>query len=195
MPSVALQTWTTDASARLDELEAVHLKLTGTNRGRRWGTAQLNLSLFTALTSQFQGYCRSLHDEAAEVHVAAANPAQEGVLRVLLTEGGKLDSANARSGTLGNDFNRLGFQFIPALKADGPLTTERLRKLDELTDIRNAIVHGNDIRVAALASAAGVAMTKASYKRYRAALGALASTMDRVVAKQLAALLGVSQPW
>lgn len=101
MPSVALQTWATVSCARLDELEAVHVKLTGTNRGRRWGTSQLNLSLFTALTSQFQDFCRSLHDEAVEVHVAVANPAQVPVLRVLLTEGRKLDSGNARTGSLG----------------------------------------------------------------------------------------------
>lgn len=67
--------------------------------------------------------------------------------------------------------------------------------LDELADIRNSIVHGNESRAAALAAAAQVTLTKASYIRYRRAFGALAKTMDTVVAEQLSTLLGVAKPW
>ncbi len=195
MPSAALQTWATDARARLDELESVHRQLTGDKRGRRWGTSQLNLSLFAALTGQFQAYCRSLHDEAVAVHASAANTRQANLLRLLLTQGRQLDRGNARTDSLGSDFNRLGFEFIPQLRAHGPRTVRRLRLIDDLVDIRNAIAHGHESQAATIASSVGVTLTKNSYIRYRRALDALAHTMDSVVARHLATLLGIARPW
>ena len=50
---------------RLDELEGVHASLTGTAPGRRWITDQLDRAYLVALSSQFQGFCRDLHSEAA----------------------------------------------------------------------------------------------------------------------------------
>lgn len=54
MSSIALSQWRSSGLARLAELEAVHANLTGTAPGRRWGTTQLNRSLFLALVAQFQ---------------------------------------------------------------------------------------------------------------------------------------------
>lgn len=42
MASLAKGEWDTTAKARLDELENVHSAAHGTNRGRRWGTEQIN---------------------------------------------------------------------------------------------------------------------------------------------------------
>lgn len=93
--------------------------MVGSGRGRRWGTTQLNRSLFVSLVAQFQGYCRGLHDEAVEVHIAAAVPGQRTVLRTLLTQGRALDTRTPRKATLGADFGRLGFSFIDDLKRQG----------------------------------------------------------------------------
>ncbi len=109
MASQSLTAWRTTGLARLAELEAVHVQATGTTRGRRWGTAQLNRSLCVMLIAQFQGYCRGLHDEAVDVHVTAAVAGQQTMLRTLLTQGRKLDNQNPRRAALGSDFGRLGF--------------------------------------------------------------------------------------
>jgi hypothetical protein len=124
--SQALQDWRQAGLGRLAELENVHAQATGSGRGRRWGTRQLNRSLFVALVAQFQGFSRALHDQAVDVHVAVAMPGQRDLLRRLLTEGRKLDAGNPRLSALGNDFGRLGFLFIKDLKAIGEPTRHRL---------------------------------------------------------------------
>lgn len=181
--------------ARLDELEKVHAEATGTGRGRRWGTEQLNRSLLVALVAQFQNYCRDLHDEAVEVHVTCANPRQADFLRTLMTQGRKLDTQTPRTDHLGNDFAKIGFKFVEALKAVDAATQTRLQKLDLLVDFRNAIGHGNETKLQELSLGGRIGATKRSYRQYRSALNALAGTMDEVVAAKLSQLLGVAPPW
>ncbi|MGH9156800.1 MAG: hypothetical protein ACRD1K_13415 [Acidimicrobiales bacterium] len=193
--SNALTEWKATGLQRLAELEAVHAKLTGTSRGRRWGTTQLNRSLFLALSAQFQSYCRDLHDEAVQVHVSAAIAAQRPMLQILLTQGRKLDSGNPRRSALGSDFVRLGFDFIADLKAQGSPTIARLDLLEALLDYRNAIGHGDDARITGLEAAGGIAATKKSYQQHRRALIGLAGTMDVVVSDRLSQVLGIVRPW
>lgn len=193
--SNALTEWRTAGLKRLAELETVHAKLTGTGRGRRWGTTQLNRSLFLALAAQFQSYCRDLHDEAVQVHVSAAITAQQPMLQVLLTQGRKLDTGNPRRSALGSDFVRLGFDFIADLKAEGSPTVDRLDNLEVLLDYRNAIGHGDEAKITSLEAAGRIAATKKSYQQYRKALDGLAGTMNEVVADRLSQVLGVVRPW
>lgn len=193
--SSALALWTGTSAARLNELELVHEGFSGATPGRKWGTQQLNLSMFLALCAQFQTYCRALHDEAVSVHVAHARAEQQSMLRLLLTQGRKLDAGNARTDSLGSDFNRLGFELIPRLKGAGVATERRLGKLDSLVDIRNKIAHGDETSAVALARTAGITLSKDGYLRLRRALDLLASTMDRVVADQLAIVLEEARPW
>jgi hypothetical protein len=193
--SNALAEWKTAGLLRLAELEAVHAQWSGTGRGRRWGTTQLNRSLFQALSAQFQSFCRDLHDEAVQVHISAAITAQQPMLQVLLTQGRKLDRGNPRRSALGSDFVRLGFDFIADLKALGSPTLERLDMLEVLLDYRNAIGHGDEAKITRLQAAGGVAPTKKSYQLYRRALDGLAGTMDKVVADRLSQVLGIVPPW
>lgn len=74
MASIVESEWDTTGKFRLDELENVYVAAHVTNRGLRWGTDQLNRSMFLTLVAQFQTYCRDLHDQAVEVHVANGNP-------------------------------------------------------------------------------------------------------------------------
>ncbi len=195
MASNALADWKAGGLQRLGELEKVHAKLTGTGRGRRWGTTQLNRSLFIALAAQFQSYCRSLHDEAVQVHVTAATVLQRPMLQILLTQGRKLDTGNPRRSALGSDFSRLGFDFIADLKAKGRATENRLDKLEIMLDYRNAIGHGDESKITALEGGGQITATKVSYQQYRQAMGGLASTMDGVVAERLSHVLGTLRPW
>lgn len=195
MSSQALRSWSGEARARLDELEHVHAEATGTGPGRRWGTQQLNRSLFFALVAQFQQFCRGLHDEAVDVHVQHANPCQVDVLRTLLTGGRKLDTLNPRTDHLGADFGRLGFRLVESLKQDGGATPRRLELLDVLVDFRNAVAHGNEPEIASLTSSGRIAATKSSFRRHRSSVNQLAITMDRVVAERLAERLDTDTPW
>jgi len=195
MSSTALTTWRSIGIARLAELESVHVQATGSSRGRRWGTVQLNRSLALILVAQFQTYCRNLHDEAVAVHVAAATAGQQAMLRTLLTQGRKLDSQNPRRAALGSDFGRLGLAFVVELKASRPAVAPELDHLEELIDFRNAIGHGDESAIADIELRGAVRSTKASYVRSRRSLDRLVGTMDEVVAVRLGALLGVPNPW
>jgi hypothetical protein len=187
--------WSTDAVARLDELERIHADARGSGPGRRWGTEQLNRSMFVALVAQFQTYSRDLHDEAIDVHVTQANPQQAGVLRVLLTQGRLLDKGNPRSSALGSDFGRLGFQLVPAVRAQGAGVSAALDELDVLVDFRNAVSHGNDSQLAAIVASGVIKPTLPSYRRFRKLVQGLVGTLDQVVATQLSAVLAVAPPW
>lgn len=196
LTSSALDHWRTTASAKLDELETVHSSFSGAGPGRKWGTSQLNRALFLALSAQFQGFCRDLHDAAVDVHVSHATPAQAPVLQTLLTRGRKLDTGNPRPSALGADFSRLGFAFIPALNSASPSAADQLRRLERLMDFRNAVVHGNEAAIGAFARhALPIKPTKKSYTEHRKTLDSLAGTMDDVVAANLSSLLGTSLPW
>lgn len=195
MASQSLTAWRTTGLARLAELEAVHVQATGTARGRRWGTAQLNRSLCLMLVAQFQEYCRGVHDEAVDVHVSASVAGQKTMLRTLLTQGRKLDSQNPRRAALGSDFGRLGFSFIDELKAAQATAAGDLDHLEVLIDYRNAIGHGDEATMRAIEAAGVVKATKAAYTASRGYVDRLAGTMDDVVADKLAALLGIPTPW
>ena len=195
MESAALTRWRTGGLARLAELEGVHANLVGSGAGRKWGTSQLNRSLFLALVAQFQSYCRDLHDEAARVHVEAAIPGQKQTLHLLIRQGRRLDTHNPRRSVLGHDFGRLGFSLLEDLKATGPDTIKRLERLDTLVDYRNAIGHGDEPRIATLEASGIVKATKKSYTEHRRSLEALAGTIDATVAAGLARVLGTVAPW
>src|SRR5947209_19559467 len=66
--SSALEKWSDERCAGLDSLEDVHGKVTGRQRGRQRATGHLNRALFVALSAEFQGFCRDLHEDAA-IHV------------------------------------------------------------------------------------------------------------------------------
>lgn len=195
MPSTALSQWRSSGLERLAELEAVHANLSGTGPGRRWGTTQLNRSLFLALVAQFQGYCRDLHDEAAQVFIGQASPHQMSTLKVLVVQGRRLDTHNPRRSTLGHDFVRVGLTLIDDLKAAGPQVVDHLDALDRVVDYRNAVGHGDETKIAALEAGGEIRATKRSYEQHRRALDALAGTMDDVVADKLASSLGIARPW
>lgn len=195
MSSTALAQWRGSGLARLAELEAVHANLSGTGPGRRWGTTQLNRSLFVALVAQFQSFSRDLHDESVLVYVREANPHQQHTVEVLLVQGRRLDTHNPRRSSLGHDFVRLGLTLIDDLKATGPATERHLEALDRVVDYRNAIGNGDETKIAAFEAGDEIKATKRSYQQHRRALDALAGTMDAVVAEQLAQTLVIPRPW
>ncbi len=195
MTSTALEQWRTSGLSRLAELEAVHATLSGPGPGRKWGTTQLNRSLFLALIAQFQSYCRVLHDEATRIHVDAAIAGQNQTLHLLIRQGRKLETHNPRRSTLGHDFGRLGFSLIDDLKATGAATTEQLDLLDLLVDYRNAVGHGDEASIETLEEGGRIKATKRSYLQHRRSLDLLAGTIDAVVAAGLARVLRTAEPW
>jgi hypothetical protein len=195
MASVAKAGWDLTAKVRLDELERVYRDARGLGAGRRWGTEQLNRSLFVVLVAQFQTYCRDLHDEAVDVHVAQANPRQALVLRNLLTQGRQLDNKNPRAGALGSDFGRLGIELVPKLKAVSQPLADAIDGLEVLVDFRNAVAHGNESELAAVVASGHIKASMTSFRIHRRTVTRLVGTMDHVVSTELARGLHIAPPW
>ncbi len=195
MTSDALVLWRTVGLARLGGLEAVHVHLNSTGPGRRWGTRQLNRSLFVALVAQFQGFCRDLHDDALHVYLDEANPLQRRNLDTQLRRGRRLDTHTPRRSTLGHDFPRLGVDVIGGLKQHGRTAELRLQSLDQVVDYRIAVTHGDETTTGRIEAEGVVRSTKRSFQQHRRALDSLADTTDRFVAEQLARFMAIEFPW
>lgn len=184
MPSAALVHWDNHASDRLDEIEAAHQAVGGTGRGRRYG----NHAYTVLLSSQFQGFCRNLHSEAADCIAANTTPATaSSLIRLLLTQGRKLDQGNPNPSNLGADFGRLGMQFWTQLDAVDRRRRRRQATLESLNKWRNAIAHQDWSEV-------GPNIQIAAVRRFRAVCNALSTSFDRAVYDHLFVMVG-RPPW
>jgi len=196
MASGAHESWTTARRARLDELYAAHSAVGGTGPGRRTATEQLNWALALRLASEFQGYVRDLHDEATDVLVARAHaltPSFESVLRNLLTLNRQLETRNATSSTLQQDFARFGFKILDDVRSRYIRGESWLRHLEQINLARNGIAHSDPVKIATAAGKSALRLTHV--KRWDSAVRALADALDRIAASRLAELTGGGSPW
>jgi hypothetical protein len=129
-------------AAALDEIEHAHRSVGGTGPGRRYLTQHINQAYAVLLSSQFQGFCRDLHEECVDwLAAAVARPVLSGTYRRSLLAGRKLDTGNPNAGNIGSDFGHLGLAFWLAVDADSARNPQRRLGLEALNRWRNAIAH------------------------------------------------------
>lgn len=192
--SAALTEWRGSRAERLDRLSSAQV---AAGAGRRLVTEELHHAILLRLASEFQGFCRDLHDEAIAALVTAAapeDPRLRQVLTVPFVANRRLDRGNAEPGALGTDFGLLGMTLWPDLKARYPAKgAQWQRKLELLIMARNAIAH-DDVGKLARVAAAGWSVGLTDIRRWRAALDGLAVGMDHVTREHLHRLVAVT-PW
>jgi hypothetical protein len=186
MPSAALSQWKTDRAARLDRLVAAHRTVRGVDR--RWITDELNHSLILRLCTEFQGYARELHNEAAEAVVAALAPNDSTLQDILSVPYGanrRLDSGNAGPETLARDFDLFGLKMWADLDSRYPTKGPRWRKdLAVLNAVRNGLAHDDRRRLSSVLSTGWT--TKLPHAlRWRRMLDGLTRGIDHVVGEHL----------
>lgn len=192
MPSRSLKTWQTSSAAALDEIEAAHLAVGGSGRGRRYATQQINQAYAVLLSSQFQRFCRGLYAEAVDhVRASVANPTVRGILRDALTDRLRLSVGNPNPGNIGVDFARLGMDFWTEVNALDRRNHGRRVRLEQLNRWRNAIAH-QDFDRARLGGRTELRL--ADVRRWRRSCNALAESFDFTVGSRLAMILGEA-PW
>jgi hypothetical protein len=193
LPSRAFQEWSGWRAAALEEIEHAHRSVGGTGPGRRTMTRQLNQAYAMLLSSQFQGFCRDLHDDCADQLVASvASPVLLETYRDNLRFGRKLDTGNPNPGNIASDFDRLGLSFWPAVAADHPRNPQRRRALETLNRWRNAIAHSAfrpDMYRGGRPS-----LHLSEVQDWRRACDGLARSFDRVLHAYLLSATGVA-PW
>ena len=183
MTSSALAHWNIVAQAALDEIEAAHRAVGGHGPGRRYATLQINHAYAMLLSSQFQGFCRTLHTEAADFLVARlADSWARPLLRSSMVAERRLDRGNPTPANLTADFSTFGMELWVDLESTDPLGARRRQALQELNRWRNAIAHQDWTDI-------GPTLQIAEVRRWRWACTRLATAMDRCVSQRLRALV------
>lgn len=208
--SDALERWQFERAQALDSLDAIHGKITGRKRGRKYDTKHLNRALFVALAAEFQGFCRDLHEDAA-IHIVNSLQTVPGngrivpvVLDALVRErtispnrrpdkDRRLDKGNADFSALVTDFATLGIHLGDELKQRYPKKAPKWEKtLKALSDARNGIAHSDTEKLTSSHRDHG--LTLATFRRWRSSLNGASDAMDRVVSAYLSDLTG-AKPW
>jgi hypothetical protein len=191
MPSASLLVWRKKRNVALDEIESAHRSVGGRGPGRRYATEQINHAYAVLMSSQFQGFCRDLHDECVDSLVQPVTLARlQTAVRESLVRDRKLDRGNASSGNIGSDYNRLGIFFWDEVKAFDSRGPSRQSRLEDLNKWRNAIAH-QDFDPSILGTAP---LQLRRVKGWRSACDGLASSFDEVMRIHIQSVIGQS-PW
>lgn len=180
MTSTSLHTWLGTRAAKLDEIEAAHLAVSGSGPGQR-----------RAISSQFQGFCRDLHSEC--VHTLLLTVSNQSTAEIARSEfllARRLDRGNPTPANIQADFSRLGVAFWSQVRRVDARNTSRERRLGQLSSWRNAIAH-QDFEGAELVP---TTIRLRTVQGWRRTCDALARGFDRVMSRYLASVTG-SKPW
>ncbi|MGQ0630006.1 MAG: hypothetical protein ACT4P1_03125 [Sporichthyaceae bacterium] len=187
MTSRALTDWRSTRALRLDNLANAHRAVAGVGPGRKWLTTEINHALIVRLATEFQGFCRDLHDSSIETIVTTrlgGDPAMASLMRSLLEDKRRLDTGNAGWGNVCHDFTRLGIRLADELAARNPGSYgEWVETLERLNKARNAIAHDDRSRLAECQ--AQRPLTISTFRAWRRTLSAIAAGLDETVGAYL----------
>jgi hypothetical protein len=191
MPSNSLLEWRGIRAVALDEIEAAHVRVGGTARGRRYTTQQINRAYAVLLSSQFQGFCRDLYSECVDYVVGTPATQTRQVIRAQFLWGRPFGRGNPQGSAIGSEFGRFGFSFWDEVYALHAQNDRRRELLDELMEWRNAIAH-NDFDPARFGLNPMLLLHQV--RTWRSAMNVLAQSFDTVMRVRLTQLLGAA-PW
>jgi hypothetical protein len=192
MPSDALLAWQNDRLPRLVNVEADCLHLQALHVAAPDRVQEFIRSYAVLLSSEFQGFCRDLHDECADKLVASVAPVPlQDVLRWQCGYGRKLETGNPNPGNLGADFNRYNLDFWTKVLVMDPSHSARRHRLAMLNVWRNAIAHHN-YNPAELGGTTTLLL--AQVRDWRMDCDAFTAAFDVVLRIHLQAITGVL-PW
>jgi hypothetical protein len=185
MPSVSLQLWLTDRMLSLQEIDtqfATSLALAPPNPR----LSEENLRGFIVLLSaHFQGFCRDLYTECAQIVAATLPFSVQVVAQTQFTASLALDRGNPNRNSIQRDFDRFG---IPLdLNGADPANHARLIDLGNLNEWRNIVAHHNAVPPGGVPS-------RADLQRWWNSCNGLATSLDGIMYHQLQRILG-NAPW
>jgi hypothetical protein len=196
MTSPALKTWRSSRLGRIDQLLAVHPDSIGSSTDPG-AAAELTEALVVRLASEFQGFCRDLHDDVIEVVIKSLPMLSSQLFTTLaegLAEGRGLDRRGADPKTIGDDFDRLGLSLWPALGRASPGAASDWRQaLALLHRARNGVAH-DDREAVAEVGQLGWPVQFETVLRWRKVLDELVEAIEDALEREIAVLIG-KNPW
>jgi hypothetical protein len=187
MPSASLARWHAE---RLPRVRAVDAEVTASLARTPPDpdlTDELLRAAVVALSAHFQGFCRDLYLEAAQVVVSKVRLSLQNVFQDQFRAHRQLDRGNPTLAHIAGDFDRLGFSVREALDAD-PANALRVNHLALLNKWRNAAAHAAD------PPAGAGPLTPAAVRAWTGSLDGLAVALDTAMYNQLRLLLR-RKPW
>ncbi len=193
MSSISYRRWRTMRGRALDEIAQAHAAVSGTARGRRFATQQINQAYAVLLAAQFQGFCRDLHSECVEhlLSVVAPPVPLKALVRSEFMRSRQLDRGNAQPSSLGADFGRLEVNLWKDLMSLDVRSARWKADLDLLNEWRNAIVH-QDFTSSKLGGIITLRLSKV--RRWRRTCNRLARMMDTLMHQHMHRL-SCTPPW
>ncbi len=184
MPSASLRQWHNDRMPRLHQVD-LQCAATVTASTPNPDLIDENLRGYVLLLSaHFQGFCRDLCSEAAQVLAAKVRRSLQPLVQRQFSAHLSLDRGNPNVENLRKDLLRFGFTLD--LAAD-PANQPRLQHLAAMNKWRNAAAHHGTIPVTA-------PLSLASLQAWRNACDELATALDAILYNELRKLLRRA-PW
>jgi hypothetical protein len=137
------------------------------------------------LSAHFQGFCRDLYTEAAQIIASKVRPRLQLLIREQFTAHRLLDRGNPTYDHLKEDFKRFGFKLDLAMD---PANVPRLTHLSALNQWRNVAAHQGTT------APAGIPLDLPSLRTWRTSCDGLATSLDAILYNQLRRILRRA-PW
>jgi hypothetical protein len=142
-------------------------------------------SFILLLSAHFQGYCRDLYTECAQMIASKVRPTLRVLVQQQFTANRSLDHGNPNIINIQKDFHRFGF--VLNMAASDPANNVRLAALKDLNDWRNIAAHHGTVLPGGLPSLAAV-------QGWRSSCSGLATSLDDIMYNQLRKTLRRA-PW
>ncbi|MBI3821360.1 MAG: hypothetical protein HY289_01625 [Planctomycetes bacterium] len=186
MPSASLLRWQADRLPSLTEFDAqcsASVALSPPNPR----LVDENLRGYVVLLSaHFQGFCRDLCTEAAQIIASKVRPGLKMVVQTQFAAHRKLDRGNPTLENLRDDFRRFGFRLDVA--AVDPANVARSVHLSTLNAWRNIAAHQG------MPTSAAGSLSLPLLRAWRDSCDGLATSLDGIMYNQLRSLLKRA-PW
>ena len=185
MPSTSLLRWQNDRQLRLAAVDA-HCAAAAPYPPTPLLAEESLRGYVMLLSGHFQGFCRNLYTECAQLCTIHVPPRLQATVQVQFSAALCLNTNNPNVDTIRKDFERFGFSVhFAADPANGP----RVTHLGQLNKWRNAIAHQ-----AASAPAGVPPLTLTAVQAWRVSCDGLADWLDAVLYNEMSRILGVA-PW
>jgi hypothetical protein len=186
MPSASLLRWRNDRMPRLAEIDGQCAACLALLPPRPNLVEESLRGYVMLLSAHFQGFCRDLYAECAQIMVSRVRPTLRVLMQTQFTAHRALEHGNPNVKNLREDFER--FDFTLDLPAADPGNPPRITHLGELNRWRNVAAHHATVPL-------GLSpLSLLLLQGWRASCDGLAASLDRIMYNQLRRLLRRS-PW
>jgi len=186
MPSASLLSWRNERLRRLGEVDA-QCAASLRRAPPRPALVEENLrGCVLLLSAHFQGFCRDLYTESAQMVVSKLRARLQLLIQVQFLAHLKLGHGNPNLQNLREDFGRFGFALDVA--AADPGNPARLQDLAALNKWRNLAAHHGTIPPGT------TPLDLPSLRSWRASCDGLATSLDAIMDNELRRILRRS-PW